>query len=300
MDLFKLNTLKYIEKLFSNTKDRTWDYNILITECYFNPTFLNIDNNIGLVTTDFCTEHYGINAIYPPLPLNKDYEITDKDIEYVLDYLESVNGHQLCGIFCIPDSAFDKLDRNRYAVYEYYPEYIYDVDEQIKLEGAKFKTVRRAIHKFEKNSFEIEELNKKKHLTDCMVLSEQKPLFEHGLYNCILKYEDLKIIDPSLYGFVVKVHGKLVGFSISSMHGDTAYNLIRRVDHATDGITEFLNLHMLKYYREINPNLKYFNDGDDGGFEGLNLYKVKMKPVSMKYIFEIYKPEIPLETCIKV
>jgi len=299
LDNQQIITFREINSLLENVNNRTWDFNLLIPICYnIHPKVVKFDE-FSLVTSDFSTEHYGINCLYPPLPNDPEYIISDTDIKFALDYLECENSHPLGGIFCIQDSLFKTLSSNKYAIYEYFPEYIYNVDEQINLSGGRFKSIRRVINQFKKNTFHIEELNRVQHLVDCMILSEQKPLFEQSLYDAIIKYDDLKKIDTSLYGFVVKINEKIVGLSINSMHNNTAYNLIRRVDHTIDGITEFLNLSMLQYYRNINPNLTLFNDGDDGNFKGLNAYKVKMKPIRMEKIFEIYKKEIPLESCVK-
>jgi len=293
-----IETLKKINSLFENVKDRSWDYNILITETYFRPEIVELDN-FSLVTSNFCEEHYGINCIYPPIPNNKDYLISDNDIEIALEYLKELNDNNLGGIFCMPDTMFNTLNKNKFAVYEYCPEYLYDINEQIELAGIKFKSIRRAINQFKRNEFQIEELNRKKHIEECMVLSEKKPIFEQGFYDAIDKYDTIKFIDTSTYGFVVKINNKIVGVSINTSHNNIAYNLVRRVDHNVDGITEFMNLHMIQYYKSLNPNLLMFNDGDDIEIEGLHFFKTKMKPISKKHIYEIYKKEIPLESCKK-
>jgi len=293
-ELFKI--LKQINQLFELSKLRTWDYNILMTATYFNPIIVKFDN-FDLITSDRCSEYYGINSVYPPF-LHNEGHITDIEIKQSLEYLESVNDTILGGMFCIPDNIYESLTKSEYAYYEYDPEYIYNVNEQLLLNGSKFKGIRRAINKFIKNSYEIEPLNRK-HIEECMILSEKKQLSEQELYISLDIYEDIKKIDMSLFGFVVRQHDKIVGVSINSMHENTAYNLQRRVDHNVDGITEFMNQYMLKHFKEINPNLSIFNDGDDAGEDGLKAYKVKMKPITMKRIFEIYKKENPLEACIK-
>lgn len=181
-------------------------------------------------------------------------------------------------------------------------DYILHLDRLENLEGRKFKSFRQGRSIFEKNyEYEVEELTPK--IFD--ELREFQAVAEEDLQSRVTKLQDAIEDDATfqfalnhwdelktLFGFVVRVDGKIVSYSISEQIDNVhSLGLFSKVNYDFKGINQFT------YWYEAKINLERGmvtqNIMDDVGEENLRFFKEHLCPlVMLKKFWVTYKPPV--------
>ena len=176
---------------------------------------------------------------------------------------------------------------------EYY-DYVYDYGSMCDFRGKKFSGQRNHINKFKRlygnYSFEeIDETNKKElaeFFRDFAARSEKK--------NAAIEAEALKIFEVlenmseyRQFGGILRVDGKIVGFSIAEKIDKTMFIHVEKADISYDGVYQMLVSCFATHFAE--DGVVYINREDDVGDEGLRKSKLSYHPIFLveKYIFSV-------------
>ena len=201
---------------------------------------------------------------------------------FVPEYLVNLWQKQLGAAIDVED------DRNDW-------DYILYLDRMEKLEGKKFKIFRRDRNTFEKNyEYEVEELtpkifdelrafqigaeeNLKSRIDNVEFARDDNSNFLFALEH----WDELK----NLFGFVVRVDGKIVAYSLDEQLDEThSIGLFAKADYGVKGVNKFA------YWYDAKINLERGilteNIMDDVGEENLRFFKEHLYPLVMlkKYI----------------
>ena len=174
-------------------------------------------------------------------------------------------------------------------------DYILHIDRIKKLEGKNFKPFRNAMNSFEKNyEYEVEEITPK-------IFDELRAFqvsAEENLLERVEKLEDARDDDKSflfalehwddfkdLFGFVIRVDGKIVAYSLDEQIDETqSVGLFAKADYEFKGVNQFA------YWYDAKVNLErgilMENIMADIGEENLRFFKEHLCPLVMlkKYI----------------
>ena len=180
-------------------------------------------------------------------------------------------------------------------------DYILYLDRMEKLEGKKFKRIRNAKNSFEKNySYTIEDItpeifnelwqfhvSAEKNLQSRVDSVDTAQDDSDQFLFAIEHWDDFK----NLFGFVVRVDGKIVAYSVDEMIDDShSIGLFAKADYNFSGVNEFA------YWNDAKINLERGilteNLTDDVGEENLRFFKEHLCPLVMlkKYIVT-YNPK---------
>lgn len=174
-------------------------------------------------------------------------------------------------------------------------DYILYLDRMEKLEGKKFKRIRNAKNSFEKNyTYTIEEItpeifnelwqfhvsaekNLQERVDNVDTAQDDSDQFLFALNH----WNDFK----NLFGFVVRVDGNIVAYSVDEMIDDShSIGLFAKADYNFNGVNEFA------YWNDAKINLERGilteNLTDDVGEENLRFFKEHLYPLVMlkKYV----------------
>ena len=174
-------------------------------------------------------------------------------------------------------------------------DYILYLDRMEKLEGKKFKRIRNAKNSFEKNyESTIEEIKPdnfndlwqfhigaEKNLQDRVENVELAQADSDQFLFALNHWNDFK----NLFGFVIRVDGQIVAYSVDEMIDEThSIGLFAKADYNFSGANEFA------YWNDAKINLERGilteNLTDDVGEENLRFFKEHLYPLVMlkKYI----------------
>ena len=86
----------------------------------------------------------------------------------------------------------------------------------------------------------------------------------------------------NLYGWCVKIQGKVEAFALAGpMTDDTANFFVAKTNPEVSGLSEYLRWKVLGELRAFT----YVNDAGDLGIDGLRQHKMKMRPTDLKKTF---------------
>ncbi|MBQ4402858.1 MAG: anti-sigma factor antagonist, partial [Selenomonadaceae bacterium] len=180
-------------------------------------------------------------------------------------------------------------------------DYILYLDRMEKLSGKKMKRIRNAKNSFEKNySYTIEDItpeifnelwqfhvSAEKNLQSRVDSVDTAQDDSDQFLFAIEHWDDFK----NLFGFVVRVDGKIVAYSVDEMIDDShSIGLFAKADYNFSGVNEFA------YWNDAKINLERGilteNLTDDVGEENLRFFKEHLCPLVMlkKYIVT-YNPK---------
>jgi hypothetical protein len=200
-------------------------------------------------------------------------------------------------ISCAFDEDIEKLERLGFKITKkelYGLEYIYQTEDFIKMEGKRFREVRKDVSKFKKlYKFKILHKYPEKKILEFMKFWKENKNLENmpeearEIFN--LDYKEsvdyVKIMDklPNKATFI-EVDKKLVGFAIDlKLHDNLRVNLMCKVNIKYDGITRFFyNLRAIQM-----SDIKYFTTGTEGKAPGLEKFKESLHPVKKIPLYEI-------------
>ncbi len=165
-------------------------------------------------------------------------------------------------------------------------DYIYEKDAILNLIGRKYSTPRNHINKFKKvytnwsfeaitaeNIPEIIEFTK-----NFTFHAEKDDSANQELKMCIEVLENYEIYD--MLGGALRVDGKIIGYSIGEIIGDTLICHIEKADFSYSGAYQMLTNQYLRMYAD-NNDVRFVNREEDCGDEGLRKSKLSYHPVQL-------------------
>ena len=84
----------------------------------------------------------------------------------------------------------------------------------------------------------------------------------------------------NMLGGVLRVNGKIIGYSIGEIIGDTLFDHIEKADISYHGAYQMLTNSFLKEFA-ADESVKYVNREEDCGDEGLRKSKLSYHPVEL-------------------
>ncbi len=165
-------------------------------------------------------------------------------------------------------------------------DYLYEKDAISSLSGRKYSTQRNHINKFKKlyADWKFEEISGE---NIAQVIEFMKGFTFHSekdesaFDEADLCLEVLRSYDVyNAQGGVLKVDGKVIGYSISETVGDTFVCHIEKADTNFAGAYQMLTNQMLLHYAQ-REETKYVNREEDCGDEGLRKSKLSYHPCEL-------------------
>ena len=165
-------------------------------------------------------------------------------------------------------------------------DYLYEKDSLLNLIGRKYSTPRNHINKFRKlyADWSFEEINEANipeliEFTNNFTFNSQKD--ESANLELEMCREVLENYDVyGMLGGVLRVDGKVIGYSIGEIIGDTLFCHIEKADISYAGAYQMLTNQYLRMYAS-GDEIKYVNREEDCGDEGLRKSKLSYHPVEL-------------------
>ncbi len=232
-----------------------------------------------------------LKAIYPKeepsfcLPFGGD---EDENIKKIFEYCieNGLRSH----FFAVSSDELKRLEE-KYTILNVVCDrdsfdYFYAGEELKNFSGKKFHGQKNHINKFKKtySDYTFEEIteenitqaraffekyseeNTKDHI---LAIEEKKKVFE--VFDNIDKY--------GFFGLMLKIEGKVVGFSFADTVNETLFVHIEKADKTVHGAYQMIVSEVAKRYAD--GKIKYINRGDDVGDEGLRRSKLSYHPIAI-------------------
>lgn len=222
--------------------------------CFSYPIGRNIDGALNAIE-EHCKE-CGISPVF--------CSVNKKELPKILGRFPE----------CVVDADRDWFD------------YLYEKDAMLNLSGRKYSTPRNHINKFKKlyadwsfepiNENNIPELIEFTHNFTFHAEKDESANFE--LEMCVEVLENYE--NYGMLGGVLKVSGKIIGYSIGEIIGDTLFCHIEKADISYAGAYQMLTNQFLRMYADTDE-VKYVNREEDCGDEGLRKSKLSYHPVEL-------------------
>lgn len=180
----------------------------------------------------------------------------------------------------------------RYWYDREYSDYIYEVDDLIRLSGSKYHGKKNHLNKFlNTHAFSYEEITED-NIEECRRMKEEWAVRKGG---DIEEYrEELDIIDNvldnydkfNLIGGLIRIDGKVSAFTIGeAISEDTFVTHFEKADEDIPGLYQAINQ---QFAANSISGFKYVNREDDIGLLGIRQAKLSYRPVMM---FDKYNAE---------
>ena len=281
----KLEDFQLIKSYFyrypSQSCDRTAGA-IVMWRDYFDYHYAVVGDNIVIASSDGNRTYF----YYPvgPSPESAldaiDLYCADKGLKPVFASLSSEENERLLERY---PGAVSNAEREWF-------DYIYDYESLTSLVGKKHAHQRNQIHKFEndnpeyafepitcENIPEVKEFNRnfKFHA------EKESDSAERELAMCLEVLDNYEIY--SQFGALMRVGGKIIGYTIAEKSGDTLFIHIEKADTSYRGVYQMLSNLFLKSCSGMD--VKYVNREEDCGDPGLRQSKMSYAPI---FLFEKY------------
>lgn len=178
-----------------------------------------------------------------------------------------------------PDSEYHS-DRD-------HSDYLYNKTAILSLVGKKYSTQRNHINKFKKlyENWAFEEINQNNipeiiEFTKGFSFNSEKQDENAGkeLELCCEVLENYDVF--GMLGGALRVNGKIAGYSIGEITGDTLFCHIEKADISYHGAYQMVTNQYLQMYAQ-SDDVKFVNREDDCGDEGLRKSKLSYNPVEL-------------------
>lgn len=245
---------------------------------YFDNRYTVIDGTI-IFSSDF---KGGLCFSYP----------IGRNIDGALDEIEKhCSESNIPMVLCsVNKKELEKL-KEKYSVIEAdadrnWFDYLYEKDAMLNLIGRKYATPRNHINKFRKlyADWSFEPINEKNiaeliEFTSNFTFHAQKDESAAlELKMCIEVLENYEAY--GMLGGVLRVDGKVIGYSIGEIIGDTLFCHIEKADISYAGAYQMLTNQYLRMYA-ADDEVKFVNREEDCGDEGLRKSKLSYHPVEL-------------------
>lgn len=164
-------------------------------------------------------------------------------------------------------------------------EYLYDISHFEHFAGKKMEKKRNHLNFFNSHypNAKIEEIEEKD-IPELIAFTEEFNLRHDG--SKLLHYENMAtkgaLASYFVYGFtgiVIRIDGKVAGFTFGEPNGDTFFVHVEKGDIEYRGIYQALSSAMARLVRKLLPEVAYLNREDDMGFEALKSSKMSYHPI---------------------
>ena len=169
-------------------------------------------------------------------------------------------------------------------------DYVYRTQDLIELKGPEFDSKRNKANFFMKNyGYGVEEFSFDKHFDDCLKLTElwkeQKDEADDGTWRTELDAETevartlLKFSrELGVKGIVLKVDGKIVGYSLGERLADgMCSNIVEKTNPAVNGAAQFIFREFARFW----SSCEFLNAQDDFGVDYLKRVKLSYHPARL-------------------
>ncbi len=165
-------------------------------------------------------------------------------------------------------------------------DYLYEKDSLLNLIGRKYSTPRNHINKFRKlyADWSFEKINESNipeliEFTNNFTFNSQKDESANlELQMCREVLENYEIY--GMLGGVLRVNGKVIGYSIGEIIADTLFCHIEKADISYAGAYQMLTNQYLRMYAS-GEEIRFVNREEDCGDEGLRKSKLSYHPVEL-------------------
>lgn len=244
---------------------------------YFNNRYAVIDGTI-ILSAKFK------NEICFSFPIGRN---VDAALDAIEEYCSALN---IPMVFCSVNKKEVGLLLSKYPGSESdadrdWFDYLYEKDAIMNLVGRKYATPRNHINKFKKlyADYEFKEIKKADipelvNFTRNFTFNAEKDESANlELQMCIEVLENYDTF--GMLGGVLKVGGKIVGYSIGEIIGDTIFCHIEKADISYSGTYQMLTNQFLRMF--ASDEVKFVNREEDCGDEGLRKSKLSYNPIEL-------------------
>lgn len=245
---------------------------------YFNNRYAIIDGTIILSSNfknDVCfTFPIGRNIDAAFEALDEYCEANGIDM-----VLASVNKKELSRVLEKYPGSEVEADRDWF-------DYLYEKDALLNLVGRKYSTPRNHINKFRKlyTNWSFEPINESnipeliEFTRNFTFHAEKDESANLELEMCV---EVLQNYDTyGMLGGALRVDGKIIGYSVGEIIGDTLFCHIEKADFSYHGAYQMLTNQFLRMYAS-DDEIKFVNREEDCGDEGLRKSKLSYHPIEL-------------------
>lgn len=325
MGLFKINrqplVLNGITFNYVNEEDELM-IKCAIADNEINSWNLNYENIIAYNTEKFQHIVYKIIdgflcffCFYPGVDRNKNNRIIDfafrplildNSCEYVVvDVMEKIKeilkiANNSEKVYMVYMSESDKIlfkDIVTPHKVKSFNEFVYDLEYLVKLDGSKFKNVRRDYNRFERDypDVKLEKYDKEKHKSSCLSLVKiweteytKRYNTEPIWHNSMLYYLDNLSNTETSHAFVLlDKFDNVIGYMNSVfMYGDMCCCIKRITDTKYTNSSNYLLIRVVKELYTLG--YMYMNDGNAGGDTDTKLGLFKMRYVNENEQYQYY------------
>ena len=291
LDFKPLTDVNLIKNYLNSSKISFCDLTVGVRYLWrdaFNVDYAIFDNT--LIMKETCRDYK--NAFYFPIGDNISGALSE-----IENYCKS-SGIPLK--FCYIDEERKLFLENRYpSVNSYYlrewSDYIYPIEQFVTYSGKKLSGQRNHVNKFKSlypdHTFSIMSDSDADDIISFYLSLNEKP--EHNAWTYIEERNKLKDYIKNFsaldqIGGILKVGGKIVGFTIGEIIGDTLYSHVEKADRNFEGAYPTLAQEFARAF--YNENLKFINREEDCGDEGLRKSKLQYHPseIKNKNIIEVF------------
>ncbi len=165
-------------------------------------------------------------------------------------------------------------------------DYVYEIGPFSALKGKKYHAKRNYISRFARlygiADFEPIEENNLSAVLDFFEKFKEGESKDARIFDMELKATSLMLNNLSTIkaeGYVMRVAGEIVGFTIGEISGNTLIVHIEKCNKEYEGVYETLTNRFVRKMMDEYPALVYVNREDDAGDEGLRKSKLSYHPV---------------------
>lgn len=233
----------------------------------------------------------GVSEIHPELPafsLPVGQMPLKRAVELIVSYCNE--NHLPLRFSAVPADRIEELRAiipGREEKLEDWGDYIYDAQALATLGGKKYNKKRNHVNRFmaENPDWKVEEITGAN-------IKEVRDAYVSWLVDTDIdaasaaeeSLQTLRVIDGyEDYGFDGIIlrgkGGRVVGFTMGEVIGDTLYSHIEKIDHAVAGAGESINKMFAEFITGRYQEVKYINREEDAGDPGLRRAKESYHPV---------------------
>jgi hypothetical protein len=280
-DFVALNLSHYQELLEFQLKTNTSNCeinvaNIYIWQDFYKPTLTKINNNLCIKITPFAEESYFIE----PLGDNK----IDETLQICLADTKKMS--------LLSESYINKITKTSLPIKNQieHADYLYLTNDLSTFPGRKFDAKRNQINKFKRiySNYQYEPVSiadSQNALSAFVEWYEGKDNFSnYEMQKTALEKSFTLFNSLNLFGSTIKLHNKLLGFSVMSKLSKEMVDLHFLYAAPIPGLFQTL---LNETCLNLPTNYKFINLEQDLGIEGIKKSKLSYHPLKLENKFEI-------------
>lgn len=282
-----------IWEILKREQGRTTDFSyggLLMWVNYFNYEFAILNNTLfirGVVENDRSLPAFSLPVGEMPMA---------ESIALIREYCRRHNIRT--ELSAVPEYAVDELRRIGASTVEPlddWADYLYEAEKLATLSGKKMAKKRNHVNRFDSlySDWSLEELTPQNATLamDFMDLFDEEgdntpsAVAERSLTRELISH--ILAGDEVLRGALLMVGGKVAGFTIGDVKGDTLYVHVEKCTRQIEGSYEKINREFAAEMMRRYPQIIYINREDDAGDSGLRLAKESYHPIEKLKKFNV-------------